>query len=79
VHPRSAQHDSEDREIAQSEIGKSYEYARDQDQVVPISDADLRDLPLPTAKAIEIKAFVPLEFIDPIQIGDSYYLAPRAK
>lgn len=39
----------EDCEIAQSEIGKGYEYAKD--QVVAISDADLRELPLPTAKA----------------------------
>jgi DNA end-binding protein Ku len=64
----------EDREIAQSEIGKGYEYAKD--KVVPISDEELRDLPLPTAKAIEIEAFVPLDSIDPIQIGEGYYLAP---
>ncbi|MDQ1041976.1 Ku protein [Streptomyces sp. V4I2] len=64
----------EDREVAQSEIGKGYEYAKD--QVVPISDAELRELPLPTAKAIEIEAFVPLDSIDPIQIGEGYYLAP---
>ncbi|MFF0087959.1 Ku protein [Streptomyces canus] len=64
----------EDREVAQSEIGKGYEYAKD--QIVAISDADLRELPLPTAKAIEIEAFVPLDSIDPIQIGDGYYLAP---
>jgi DNA end-binding protein Ku len=64
----------EDREVAQSEIGKGYEYIKD--QVVAISDADLRELPLPTAKAIEIEAFVPLKSIDPIQIGEGYYLAP---
>jgi DNA end-binding protein Ku len=64
----------EDREISQSEIGKGYEYAKD--QIVPISDEELRELPLPTAKAIEIEAFVPLDSIDPIQIGDGYYLVP---
>ncbi|MFJ9101266.1 Ku protein [Streptomyces sp. NPDC102405] len=64
----------EDREIPQSEIGKGYEYAKD--QVVAISDEELRELPLPTAKAIEIQAFVPLESIDPIRIGEGYYLAP---
>ncbi|MFH8531466.1 Ku protein [Streptomyces tendae] len=64
----------EDREVATSEIGKGYEIARD--QVVPISDEELRDLPLPTAKAIEIVAFMPWESIDPIRIGDGYYLAP---
>ncbi|MFG2463719.1 Ku protein [Streptomyces sp. NPDC048523] len=66
--------DLEDREIPQSEIGKGYEYAKD--QVVAISDEELRELPLPTAKAIEIQAFVPLESIDPIRIAEGYYLVP---
>ncbi|MCX5055071.1 Ku protein [Streptomyces sp. NBC_00474] len=66
--------DLEDREVSQSEIGKGYEYAKD--QVVAISDAELRELPLPTAKAIEIQAFVPLESIDPIRIAEGYYLVP---
>ena len=64
----------EDREVTQSEIGKGYEYEKD--KVVAITDADLRELPLPTAKAIEIEAFVPLDSIDPIRIGEGYYLAP---
>ncbi|KUL73922.1 MULTISPECIES: Ku protein [unclassified Streptomyces] len=67
----------EDREVSQSEIGKGYEYARD--QVVTITDADLANLPLPTAKAIEIAGFVPLESIDPIRIGEGYYLAPSGQ
>jgi DNA end-binding protein Ku len=62
------------REVAQSEIGKGYEYSKG--QIVAISDEELRNLPLPTAKAIEIQAFVPLESIDPIRIGEGYYLAP---
>ncbi|MBZ6207574.1 Ku protein [Streptomyces olivaceus] len=64
----------EDREVSSDEIGKGYEISRD--HVVPISDQELRDLPLPTAKAIEITAFMPGEAIDPIRIGDGYYLAP---
>ncbi|MEU0946869.1 Ku protein [Streptomyces canus] len=66
--------DLEDREIPQSEIGKGYEDAKD--QVVAISDEELQELPLPTAKAIEIQAFVPLEAIDPIRIAEGYYLVP---
>lgn len=62
----------EDREVDQGEIGKGYELTKE--QVVPITDEELRDLPLPTAKAIEIQAFVPLEDIDPIRIGAGYYL-----
>lgn len=54
------------------EIGKGYELSKD--QVIPVSDEELADLPLPTAKAIDIVAFVPYESIRPIQIGDGYYL-----
>ncbi|WHM30155.1 Ku protein [Streptomyces sp. BPPL-273] len=64
----------EDREVRTDEIGKGYEVSRD--VVIPISDQELRDLPLPTAKAIEIVAFMPWESIDPLRIGDGYYLAP---
>ncbi|MFI8192412.1 Ku protein [Streptomyces sp. NPDC085946] len=67
----------ENREVANEEIGKGYELTRT--QVVPLSDEDLRDLPLPTAKAIEIEAFVPLESVDPIRIGEGYYLRPAGQ
>ncbi|MFF8934664.1 Ku protein [Streptomyces paradoxus] len=32
---------------------------------------------MPTAQALEIVAFVPLESIDPIRIGEGYYLQPK--
>ncbi|MCG8970308.1 hypothetical protein JRC61_32665 [Streptomyces sp. CL12-4] len=56
----------EDREVSTSEISKGYEISRD--HIVPVTDEELRDLPLPTAKAIEIVAFMPLSSIDPIRI-----------
>ncbi|WP_086732876.1 Ku protein [Streptomyces glaucescens] len=65
----------EGREVHQSEIGKGYELTKE--HVIPITDADLSNLPLPTARAIEIEAFVPLESIDPIRIGEGYYLQPK--
>ncbi|GGX62921.1 non-homologous end joining protein Ku [Streptomyces fructofermentans] len=64
----------EDREVAQDEIGKGYEVSKD--QVVAVLDEELRALPLPTAKAIEIETFVPADSIDPLQIGEGYYLEP---
>ena len=67
----------EDRQVDESEIGKGYEVAKD--QVIPISDADLANLPLPTAKAVEIESFVPLESIDPIRIGAGFYLTPNGQ
>ncbi|MFF7334814.1 Ku protein [Streptomyces sp. NPDC090306] len=65
----------EDREVSNEEIGKGYEVAPD--QVVPVTDQELQNLPLPTAHSIEIQAFVPLAGIDPIRIGDGYYLQPH--
>ncbi|WP_456339976.1 non-homologous end joining protein Ku [Streptomyces davaonensis] len=71
----------EDREVTQSEIGKGYEDA--DGTIVPITDEDLAQLPLPTAKTIEIVAFVPADSIDPLQMDAAYYLAasgaPAAK
>ncbi|MFI0233787.1 Ku protein [Streptomyces sp. NPDC017086] len=67
----------EDREVPQDEIGKGYEVSKT--QVIPITDEDLANLPLPTAKAIEIDAFVPLESVDSIRIGEGYYLQPAGQ
>ncbi|MCZ4603523.1 Ku protein [Streptomyces sp. Lzd4kr] len=67
----------EDREVANAEIGKGYQLTKE--QIIPISDEELRDLPLPTAKAVEIEAFVPLESVDPIRIGEGYYLQPSSQ
>ncbi|OIK27765.1 Ku protein [Streptomyces malaysiense] len=71
----------EDREVAQAEIGKAYEDA--DGTIVPITDEDLSHLPIPTARTIEIVAFVPAEKIDPLQMDAAYYLAasgaPAAK
>nr|WP_206345922.1 Ku protein [Streptomyces thermoviolaceus] len=63
----------EDREVSQAEIGKGYEEA--DGTIVPITDEDLAHLPLPTAKTIDIVAFVPADRIDPLQLEHAYYLA----
>ncbi|MEU2617512.1 Ku protein [Streptomyces sp. NPDC007157] len=71
----------EDREVTQSEIGKGYEDA--DGSIIPITDDDLSHLPIPTARTIEIVAFVPADRIDPLQMDAAYYLAasgaPAAK
>ncbi|MFH9401883.1 Ku protein [Streptomyces sp. NPDC017638] len=63
----------EDREVTQAEIGKAYEDA--DGTMIPITDDDLSHLPIPTARTIEIVAFVPADRIDPLQMGAAYYLA----
>ncbi len=71
----------EDREVSSQEIGKGYEDA--DGTIIPITDEDLADLPIPTARTIEIVAFVPEDRIDPLQMDAAYYLAasgaPAAK
>ncbi|MGN2365649.1 Ku protein [Streptomyces luridiscabiei] len=59
--------------VSQDEIGKGYEVSRD--ETVAVTDEELEQMPLPTAKAIEIVAFVDAGSIDPVRISDSYYLA----
>lgn len=63
----------DDEVVPQEEIGKGYEVTKD--QTVTVTDEELDRMPLPTAKAIEIVAFVDAGTIDPIRISDSYYLA----
>lgn len=62
----------EDREVPQQEIGRGYEWSKG--QIIPVSDEELAEMPLPTAKAIEVVAFVPYDSIDPVRIGAGYYL-----
>lgn len=71
----------DEEEIESGEIGKAYEDA--DGTMIPITDEDLAQLPLPTAKTIEIVAFVPADQIDPLQMDAAYYLSangvPAAK
>ncbi|MFC8626623.1 non-homologous end joining protein Ku [Streptomyces anulatus] len=71
----------DDEEVSGGEIGKAYEDA--DGTMIPITDEDLAQLPLPTAKTIEIVAFVPADRIDPLQMDAAYYLSangvPAAK
>ncbi|MCF6526141.1 Ku protein [Streptomyces sp. JJ36] len=64
----------DEQEVAAEEIGKAYETA--DGNRVQLTDDELASLPLPTAKTVEILAFVPAEEIDPIQLDRSYYLTP---
>ncbi|MCX4674263.1 Ku protein [Streptomyces sp. NBC_01433] len=71
----------DEQEVTTAEIGKAYEDA--DGTMIPITDDDLASLPLPTARTIEIVAFVPADEIDPLQMDAAYYLSangvPAAK
>lgn len=60
-------------EVSSAEIGKGYEGA--DGSLIPITDEDLAQLPIATAKTIEIVSFVPADEIDPLQMDAAYYLA----
>ncbi|BBJ41613.1 hypothetical protein SSPO_043310 [Streptomyces antimycoticus] len=62
----------EDSPVESSEIGRAYEDA--DGALVPITDDDLAALPLPTTHTLEIEAFISAAEIDPLQMGDAYYL-----
>jgi DNA end-binding protein Ku len=56
------------------EIVRGFEYEKG--RYVVLRDEDFADLPLSTAKTVEILSFVELREIDPVYFNRSYYLAP---
>ncbi|MFF2133237.1 Ku protein [Streptomyces olivochromogenes] len=67
--------EAEDREVTFAEIGRGYELP--DGRVVPVTDEELRALPLTTARAIELIAILPASAVDPLPIGPAYYLQPQ--
>ncbi|MFF3582406.1 Ku protein [Streptomyces mirabilis] len=67
--------EAEDREVTCAEIGRGYELP--DGQVIPVTDEELQALPLTTARAIELIAFLPASAVDPLLIGPGYYLQPQ--
>ncbi len=60
-------------EVPYSDIGKGYELP--DGRMVVLTDEDFDTLPLPTAKAIEVLEFVPIDQVDPLYFAKAYYLA----
>jgi DNA end-binding protein Ku len=61
------------KEIPYSDIGRGYELA--DGRIVVLTSEDFADLPLPTAKSVEVLEFVPAEQVDPLFFAKPYYLA----
>lgn len=60
--------------VERSEMVKGYEFAKD--QYVIFSPEELKALEDTTSHSIDIGQFVPLESVDPVYFGGTYYLAP---
>jgi len=69
---RVAETDGE--EVAYADIAKGYQLPSG--ETVVLTDEDFADLPLPSARVVDVLQFVPLEQIDPIYFNKSYYLEP---
>lgn len=64
-----------DHEVQYGEIRKGFEVGKD--RYVIIEDSDLEDLPLPTARSIEISEFVPATGLEPgLYLKSAYYVEP---
>jgi DNA end-binding protein Ku len=59
-------------EVPYSDISKGYEMP--DGRMVILNNDDFASLPLPTAKAIEVLEFVPIEEVDPLFFAKAYYL-----
>jgi DNA end-binding protein Ku len=70
---RVAETDGE--EVAYSDIAKGYQLPNG--EIVVLTDEDFADLPLPSARVVDVLQFVPAEQIDPIYYNRSYYLEPE--
>lgn len=64
------------KEVPNEEVGKGYQAPGDE-TIVPITDDDLSQLPMPTAKTLSILSFVDPGEIDPLQLDKAYYLGPN--
>lgn len=68
--------ESDGEEVAYADIAKGYQLPSG--ETVVLTDEDFADLPLPTARVVDVLQFVPEEQIDPIYYSKSYYLEPEA-
>jgi DNA end-binding protein Ku len=67
--------ESDGEEVAYSDIAKGYQLPSG--EIVVLTDEDFKDLPLPSARVVDVMQFVPADQIDPIYYNRSYYLEPE--
>ena len=67
--------ESDGEEVQYADIAKGYQLGSG--ETVVLSDDDFKDLPLPSARVVDVVQFVPAEQIDPIYYNKSYYLEPE--
>ena len=61
-------------EVPFDQIAKGYQ--TDDGRMVVLTDEDFEQLPLATEREIAVEEFVPVDQVDPIMLGKTYYLEP---
>jgi DNA end-binding protein Ku len=61
------------QEVAYSDIGRGFELP--DGRMMVLTSEDFAQLPLPTAKSIDVLEFVPISEVDPLFFAKAYYLA----
>jgi len=64
-------------EVSYDQLAKGYE--AEDGRLVVLTDEDFEALPLATGHEIDVVEFVPIEQVDPVLYGRSYYLEPDAR
>jgi len=64
-------------EVTYDQLAKGYE--AEDGRLVVLTDEDFEALPLATGHEIDVVEFVPIEQVDPILYGRSYYLEPDSR
>jgi DNA end-binding protein Ku len=67
--------ESDGEEVPYSEIAKGYQLPSG--EIVVLTDDDFKELPLPSARVVDVLQFVPADQIDPIYYNRNYYLEPE--
>jgi DNA end-binding protein Ku len=67
--------ESDGEEVAYSDIAKGYQLPSG--EIVVLTDEDFKDLPLPSARVVDVLQFVPADQIDPIYYNRTYFLEPE--
>lgn len=62
-------------EVSYGDIAKGYQLPSG--ETIVLTDDDFADLPLPSARVVDVLQFVPTDQIDPIYFNKSYYLEPE--
>ena len=66
---------TDDEEVPFADVAKGYELP--DGEMIVLTDEDLAQLPLPTARSIEVLNFSPADQVDPILWNRSYYVEPE--